>query len=147
MENCKLTNMCLVYQKDEILVQVSEKKDWPGLTFPGGKIKKGENLDEAIKREVKEETGLTLNKVYLCGIEEFKAEDCDRYFIFFYKCNDFSGELVSSDEGECFWVKRSELHKYELSLDLDLILRVIDDPEVNELVYYWDQGEWCKKLL
>ena len=52
--------MCLVYSGDKILVQERNKKDWPGLTFPGGHVEKGENFIASVIREVKEETGLTI---------------------------------------------------------------------------------------
>ena len=80
-----LTNMCMVYKGNQILVQNRTKKTWPGLTFPGGHVKKGEDFDKAVKREVKEETGLTIKKAILCGIEEFKHDNCDRNIMLYYK--------------------------------------------------------------
>ena len=47
-ESVLLTNMCLIYKDDEILVQERTKNDWPGLTFPGGHIKKNENFNKRI---------------------------------------------------------------------------------------------------
>lgn len=146
LEKVKLTNMCLIYQEDQILVQMRKKKDWPGLTLPGGKVEKGESFHHAIIREVKEETGLTLLKPILCGIEEFKTDQEDRYLILFYKCNDFEGELKASDEGEVFWIKRNELHNYPLSLDIEEILRVIESDELSELLYYRQGEKWLKSL-
>ena len=43
-ENVILTNICLVYRDDEILVQDRHKDDWPGLTFPGGHVEEGESF-------------------------------------------------------------------------------------------------------
>ena len=43
-ERVTFTNMCLIYHDDMILVQERTKKDWPGLTFPGGHVEKGENF-------------------------------------------------------------------------------------------------------
>ena len=40
-ENVIITNICLIYKDDEILVQERTKKDWPGITFPGGHVEKG----------------------------------------------------------------------------------------------------------
>lgn len=142
------TNMCLIYKDDEILVQERKKKDWPGLTFPGGHVEKGENFYDAIIREVKEETGLTLIKPILCGIEEYKQiNDEDRYIILFYKCNNFVGELKSSIEGEVYWLKKEELKNKELSLDLDRILDIMENDDKSELIYYFEDGEYKSKVV
>ena len=69
VESCKLTNMCLLKKDNQILVQERIKDDWPGLTFPGGHVEKGEGLKDAMIREFKEETGITLLNPILKGIE------------------------------------------------------------------------------
>ena len=147
-ESVLLTNMCLIYKDDEILVQERTKNDWPGLTFPGGHIKKNENFNDSIIREVKEETGLTLVHPVLCGIEEYKRiDDNDRYVMFFYKCNKFYGELKSSNEGKVFWIKRKDLNKYKLSLDLDRILEIMENDNLSELLYYLEDGKYKSRIV
>ena len=147
-ESVVFTNMCLIYRDDEILVQERTKNDWPGLTFPGGHVKKDENFYDSIIREVKEETNLTLLHPILCGIEEYKkTNDNDRYVILFYKCNEFVGELKSSNEGKVFWIKRKDLYQYKLSLDLDRILKVIESNDLSELLYYLENGEYKSKVI
>ncbi len=147
-EKVIFTNMCLIYKEDEILVQERKKKDWPGITLPGGHVEKGENFHDAIIREVKEETGLTIIKPILCGIEEYKQmNDEDRYIILFYKCNKFTGELKSSNEGEVYWLKKDELKNKELSLDLDRILDIMENDDKCELIYYFENGEYKSKVV
>lgn len=68
---CILSNMCMVYKDDEILVINRTKNDWPGLSFPGGHVEKGETLEESVIREIKEETGLTLHSVKFCAIKDW----------------------------------------------------------------------------
>ena len=146
-ESCILTNMCLIYDKNKILVVDRKKNDWPGLTLPGGHIERSENFIDAVVREVKEETGLTIKKPVLCGMEEFKTKNEDRYLMFFYKTDKYSGKTKSSKEGEVFWVDRSDLNKYKLSLDLKRIIRIIENDDLSELIYYKKNNKWLSKIV
>ena len=142
-----ITNMCLVYSGDKILVQERNKKDWPGLTFPGGHVEKGENFIASVIREVKEETGLTIYDPLLCGMEEYKADNNDeRYLMLFYKTDKFEGDLKSSKEGKVFWINKDDLLKYELSLDLDRIYKIMTDDSLSELIYEYKNGEYISYI-
>lgn len=141
-EKCKLTNMCLLKVGSKILVQLRTKKDWPGLTLPGGHVERGEGLKQAMIREFKEETGLLLLDAKLKGIEEFKVSGEDRYFIFFFLASKFSGELKNSVEGEVFWLEEKDINKYELSLDLLDIIKVIESDDLSFLRYFQNDGKW-----
>ena len=123
---CILSNMCMVYKDDEILVINRTKSDWPGLSFPGGHVEKGETLEESVTREIKEETGLTLHSVKFCAIKEWDWGNDVRYLGLLYKSNDFSGEIKSSNEGQVFWIKKSDLHQYELSQDFEELYELIE---------------------
>ena len=110
--SCVLTNMCMV--EDEIgrvLVQQRVDKNWSGIAFPGGHVEPGESLTESVIREVKEETGLTIKNVKLCGVKDWCFENnSKRYIVFLYKTSDFCGELIpKSNEGKNFWVSKEEL--------------------------------------
>ena len=146
-QKCILTNICLVYQGNKILVIDRQKKDWPGLTFPGGHVEKDEDFDASVKREVKEETGLTIYKPILCGIEEFKTENEDRYLMLYYKTNRFKGKLNDSKEGKVFWIEREDLKKYKLSLDLERILKIMESDDLSELIYYKKDNKWLSKIV
>lgn len=147
VQKCILTNICLVYQGNKILVIDRQKKDWPGLTFPGGHVEKDEDFDTSVKREVKEETGLTIYKPVLCGIEEFKTENEDRYLMLYYKTDRFKGKLKDSKEGRVFWIDRKDLKKHKLSLDLERILKIMESDELSELIYYKKDDRWLSKIV
>ena len=147
-QKCILTNICMIYNKDKILVVDRKKKDWPGLTFPGGHIELNENFNDSVIREVKEETGLTISKPILCGIEEFKADKEDRYLMFYYKTNKYKGKIKSLNEGEVFWINKKDINKYKVSLDLKRIIKIMESDELSELIYYHDKdGKYKSKIV
>ena len=70
--NVILSNMCMVYNdKDEILVQMREKKDWSGLTFPGGHVEDNESLVESVIREIKEGLDTEVEVIELLDTVEY----------------------------------------------------------------------------
>ena len=124
---CILCNICRIEdEKGNALVQERTKKDWPGLNFPGGHVENKEPLDDSVRREIKEETGLCLGKVTFCGIREWPWRDDIRYFTFVYKSKDFQGELQGSEEGKVFWIKKEDLFHYQCSQDLDKIFAICE---------------------
>ena len=147
-EKAIFTNLCMVYNDaGNILVQDRKDPDWPGLCFPGGHVEPGESFVESAIREVWEETGLTIQKPKLCGTKQFETENGERYVVFFYKTNRFSGTLKSSDEGEVFWISKEDLHKYTLCDDFESMIKVFESDELSEFYYYKEDGGWKLKLL
>ena len=112
-ERCELTVLCLLRDGNRILLQNRVKKDWRGYTLPGGHIESGESVVEAVVREMREETGLTVIRPRLCGIKQFPI-DGGRYLVFLFMADSFSGELTSSDEGKMEWVPLDKLDTYEM---------------------------------
>ena len=126
-EKAIFTNLCMVYDDHgNILVQDRKKADWRGVSFPGGHVEEGESFTDSVIREVREETGLTIEHPVLCGVKQFPTENGERYVVFLYKTNRFSGELRSSSEGEVFWIPREDLEKYEVALEFHDLVRVFE---------------------
>ena len=147
-EQAIFTNLCMVYDDcGNILVQNRRARDWPGICFPGGHVEPGESFVESVIREVWEETGLPIEKPLLCGTKQFQTEKGERYVVFFYKTNHFSGELKSSAEGEVFWIPRKDLNRYTLCTDFEDMVKVFEDEGLSEFYYYLENGEWKHKLL
>lgn len=146
MENVVLYNMCMVYNNTKILVQNRIKNDWPGITFPGGKIEPNEAIIASTIREVKEESGLDIKGLKICGIKDW-TENNTRHIIFLFKTNSFKGELKSSNEGEVFWIDKSDLGKYKLARDFDKMFEVFESDDITEFHYdLSSDNEWKIKL-
>ena len=144
MEEVELTNMCMVCDgKGNVLVQ-NKKGDrtWHGWNFPGGHVEQGEFVTPSVVREIREETGLTIENPKLCGIKEFqKEQDGKRFIVFLYVASRFFGELRSSDEGDVFWYPLSELKRSkELADGFSEMLPVFTSDEISEVFYTknWD---------
>ncbi len=146
-EKAVFVNMCMITDGEKVLVQDRKNPDWPGITFPGGHVEKGESFVDAVVREVYEETGLTIENPALCGTKQFQTKDDARYVVFFYKASRFSGELKSSDEGEVFWIDRKDLPQYPLAPDMEAMVQVMESDCLSEFYYYKENGQWKYKLL
>lgn len=121
----KLTIMCMVYKDDgSFLVENRLKKDWPGLTFPGGHVEDDELIEDAVIREMKEETGLELSEIEPRGyIEWNEFGDNVRHLAMLFRTKKYKGTLKSSKEGEIFFIKEKDIGKYLLSNDFEKIYR------------------------
>lgn len=134
-EKAIITVLCMIYRDDEILLQNRVAENWPGVTFPGGHVEQGESFVEAVKREMWEETGLSIEHPVICGVKQYQSENDERYVVLLFKTDCFSGELVSSREGEMTWVKRNEINQYPIVPDFVELLAVFDSEEYQELIY------------
>ena len=120
-ESVEFVNMCMIKNGDKVLVQDRVSPDWPGITFPSGHVERGESFVDAVIREVREETGLTISKPQLCGIKHWYDDEDYRYVVLLYKTEHFTGELQSSNEGKVWW----EEFKIYLISNLQLMICLI----------------------
>lgn len=145
-ETAEFTVLCLIHDKDRILLQDRISDDWKGYTLPGGHVEIGESIVDAVIREMKEETGLTIRNPKLCGVKQFPIYDGDyskgRYVVFLFETDEYSGELVSSEEGVMHWVSNSDLDKVDMVDDLPELLEVMMDGKYNEFQYVVKDKDW-----
>ena len=147
-EKAIFTNMCMITDGEgNILVEERVKNDWRGIAFPGGHVEPGEAFTDSVVREVREETGLTIESPRLCGVKQFHTDEGERYVVFLYKTDKFSGELRSSGEGRVFWIKRCELESYSLAADFADLVRVFEEDSLSEFFCYEEDGRYAKRLI
>lgn len=133
-EKAIITVLCMVYHEDELLLQNRVAENLPGVTFPGGHVEPGESFVEAVKREMQEETGLTILQPVLCGVRQYQSESDERYVMLLFKTNEFYGALESSKEGEMRWIKRNEIAQYSVAEGFNELLQVFDSTSYQEMV-------------
>ena len=115
--------------------------------FPKGHVEPGESFTEAVVREVREETGLTIEKPELCGVKQFYTEDGARYVVFLYRADRFSGEIRSSEEGRIFWVKKEDAEKQDLASGVASMLPVFFGDFPREIFWRYDDGVGVPEII
>ena len=95
---------------DKVLLIKRKKPPFVGYWgLPGGKIDFGEHPEEAARRELMEETGLTADSIKIKGVlsEFIKNGDShdvnDHFILFVYEMPTNSLEFRESNEGELKW--------------------------------------------
>ena len=73
----------------------------------GGAAQAGEASYDAVLREVKEETGLTLTSYKLRGLVTFISDKCEPELMCVFTANEYIGELTECNEGELYWIDKA----------------------------------------
>ena len=127
MGKVTLTNMVMVQDPitQKVLVQKRVKR-YPGLAFPGGHAEDGESLYDSAVREVREETGYEIRHLIPCGFIYWDHENGDKYFTYFFRTTEFSGEMIpETDEGPVFWMDLEALHGDGLAPNMEKYLTMM----------------------
>ena len=146
------TTLCYIERGDEYLMlhRVKKKNDinkdkWIGL---GGKFEEDESPEDCLIREVKEESGLTLTSWRYRGIVTFINTKCESEFMHLFTADGFEGEMLTCDEGELEWIKKSELLKLPLWEGDKIFLRLLDtDEPFFSLKLSYDGDELLEAVL
>ena len=90
-------------------------------SIPGGLLETGEKLEDAVRRETLEETGLRIEIVYRFDIFERIMRDAEgraeyHYVLVDYVCKASGGELVPGDDvSRVEWVPCTNLRDYKVT--------------------------------
>ncbi len=96
----------------------------------GGHIERDEDVFSSVRREVKEETDLDVDRLRLCGVINIDTDHASSgILLFVFTAESRSGDPIPSDEGRLEWIDRNELTKIDLVEDLAVIVpRALDLP-------------------
>ena len=142
MSKLEITNMVMVQDKVTGNVAVQQRvKSWFGISFPGGHAEPGVSIYDSAIREIKEETGLDIRNLKACGFMYwFNNKTEDRYFTYFYKTTDYSGELIgTTDEGKVFWASLGELDEMKLAPNFKEYMPMFLESAYSEAYCSWNE--------
>ena len=112
----------LIFRRDSILLVQRARDPLKGYwSLPGGLIEIGETIEDALQREVLEETGLIVHPEKMFEIFERIMLDAEgraeyHYILHDYLCTVVGGKLQAGDDaGRVAWVQRAKLQDLQLT--------------------------------
>jgi len=107
----KLLTLCIVYQHSRVLLGMKKRGfgagKWNGF---GGKVMAGETIEEAAKRELREEAGIEAKHLDKLGIIDFESKgDPEILQVHIFRSDIFSGEVSESEEMKPQWFHIDEI--------------------------------------
>ena len=146
------TVLAYIFKQDKVLMLYRNKKKndinegkWMGV---GGHIEKGETPDQALKREVKEETNLDVKEYQLLGVIYFSTGEYHEK-MYLYKVNEAVGELIECNEGDLSYIDKKDLLSLNMWEGDRIFLQYMENEEPYfelELVYDNDTLMRWKRL-
>ena len=127
----KLTTLCYLEREGEYLMLHRTRKEgdenrgkWIGV---GGKFKPGESPEDCLRREVREETGLTLLRWRYRGLVTFVSDVWPCEYMHLFTADRWEGEERPCDEGELRWISKQALYDLTLWQGDRIFLRLLDE--------------------
>jgi mutator protein MutT len=128
----------LIVEKDKVLLVKRASEPGFGLwSIPGGVLKVGETLEEALIREVEEETGIKVKVQNLLDVLDLIIKDENgrvkyHYVLVDYLAKPLNGSIrPSSETPEVRWIKIEDVEKYPITRTLRRLLRKLKGGEVS----------------
>ncbi|HHT28025.1 MAG TPA: NUDIX domain-containing protein [Firmicutes bacterium] len=120
----RVSALCLLERENRFLLLQRIKAPFKGLwTAPGGKVQAGEHPEQAVIRELREETGLQLLRPRLRLIaSETGPQPYYNWLCFMFHCTEVVGNLHAGDEGILRWVAQADI-------------AAMDRPEIDVLLF------------
>src|SRR5205809_8014346 len=99
----------------------------PGLTFlPGGRVESGESLAQALRREMREELGITVEKTSPLLVRLYTASNGERQRIHYFRVIAWKGKMQTGEAEKDNW--ESNIGNLSDSIERRMVLKLLSDP-------------------
>ena len=114
---------------------------WNGI---GGHVEVGESVKAAAQRELAEETGITCQELYLCGLVAIDTAQNPGIMMFVYTTRGIEVDVTESAEGELAWFMPAEMKGISCVEDIPFLVQKCDKYNVGDepfdALYKFDSG-------
>ena len=126
----KSTTLCYPERDEKYLMLHRTKKEndinrdkWLGV---GGHFEENESPEDCMRREIFEETGLTVTKFRYRGIVTFVSDSCEGEYMHLFTCSDWTGDLIECNEGDLEWIDKRRLYDLTMWQGDRIFLELLD---------------------
>jgi len=143
-------SLCYLVRDGRVLLIQRRNPPHIGLwSPPGGKMNPGETPQDCVRREFREETGLTLRDPELRAVTTvLHTGMAIHWLLFIYLAADCSGGLLPSDEGDIRWIGLDDLDQYARpAADVAMFAHVLRGGAIREMQFSYDAAEQLIDLI
>ncbi len=102
----------------------------PGLVLlPGGHLERGESLNQALKREMREELGIRVGRITPIRVRYYTASNGERQRIHYFRIKDWYGKIRSNEAELVYW--ESDIGHLSDTIERKIVLHLLRQVSMN----------------
>jgi len=86
-------------------------------------VERGESLDRALKREMREELGIRVERVAPIRVRYYTASNGERQRIHYFRIKDWKGRIKSNEAESVYW--ESDISHLSDSIERKIVLKLL----------------------